>query len=56
MIITLVDVLYSWVVPFPGAKRDARNEICGTNYAFMPTVVEVVLLNEYLEWVSDHQQ
>ncbi|KAH7373256.1 hypothetical protein KP509_17G046900 [Ceratopteris richardii] len=56
MIITPADVLYSWAVPFPGAKRDARSEIRGTNYAFMPTVVEVVSLNEYLEWVSDHQQ
>ncbi|KAH7302437.1 hypothetical protein KP509_23G073200 [Ceratopteris richardii] len=56
MIITLADVLYNWAIPFLGAKHDVRSEICGTNYAFMPTVVEVVSLNEYLEWVSHHQQ
>ncbi|KAH7433136.1 hypothetical protein KP509_07G055800 [Ceratopteris richardii] len=55
MIITLDDVLYSWVVPFPGVKHDVCSEIRGTNYVFMHTIIEVVSLNEYLEWVSDHQ-
>nr|ADT62140.1 cytochrome oxidase subunit 2 [Isoetes engelmannii] len=30
------------------------SEICGTNHAFMPIVVETVSLDAYVSWVSSH--
>ncbi|MCO5549876.1 hypothetical protein L7F22_003350 [Adiantum nelumboides] len=33
-----------------------ESEICGTNYAFMLIVVEVVSKKDYLEWLSDHEK
>lgn len=32
------------------------SELCGTNHAFMPIVVEAVSLNDYVSWVSGRLQ
>jgi heme/copper-type cytochrome/quinol oxidase subunit 2 len=29
------------------------SELCGTNHAFMPIVVEAVSLDDYVSWVSN---
>ncbi|GJP49670.1 hypothetical protein CLOM_g8852, partial [Closterium sp. NIES-68] len=29
------------------------SEICGTNHAFMPIVVEAVSLDDYVSWLSN---
>jgi len=45
----------SILVQREGVYYGQCSEICGTNHAFMPIVVEALSLKDYCDWVDSHQ-